>query len=323
MEPIINLIRFSSLLKAKRVTARTLVSLKKLLQPLSEQTRNRIYRNIPELLRITCITWSTRLTAEDILTARLRLIRDHQHLYLSRDYKKSVDNSLRLFKDEDDIWRSRGRLQHSALNTHAKSPIFIAPNTRLAFLIIQDAHGRYHQGIEHTIATVRQTYWIPKIRQQTRKLVQQCAKCRRFNAPPYPYPESTDLPPRRVLQSRVFQHIGLDFFDLPRTSNAAENQRYYGCIFTCTVTRLIHLEMLENMSTVEFINALRRFVARRGLPTSITCDNAPTFLLTSSILKSRTKESQLNDEVEQILADKEIRWKHITPYAPWQGGFYE
>ncbi|KAK6744588.1 hypothetical protein RB195_011360 [Necator americanus] len=81
--------------------------------------------------------------------------------------------------------------------------------------------------------------------------------------------------------------------------------------------------MLENMSTVEFINALRRFVARHGLPTSITYDNAPTFILTSSILKSRTKEPQLNEEVEQTLADKEIRWKHITPYAPWQGGFYE
>ncbi|KAK6762413.1 hypothetical protein RB195_023216 [Necator americanus] len=81
--------------------------------------------------------------------------------------------------------------------------------------------------------------------------------------------------------------------------------------------------MLESMSIVEFINALRRFVSRRGLPTSITCDNAPTFLLTSSILKSRTKEPQLNDEVEQILAEKEIRWKYITPYASWQGGFHE
>uniref|UniRef100_A0A183G4Y5 Integrase_H2C2 domain-containing protein n=1 Tax=Heligmosomoides polygyrus TaxID=6339 RepID=A0A183G4Y5_HELPZ len=98
-------------------------------------------------------------------------------------------------------------------------------NTPLADLVIRDAHGPYHQGIEHTIATVRSEYWIPKLRQQVRKLVQKCVKCRRFNSLPYQYPSTTDLPDRRVQRSRAFQHIGLDFFDLPSSTAACLNTR--------------------------------------------------------------------------------------------------
>ncbi|KIH47161.1 hypothetical protein ANCDUO_22780 [Ancylostoma duodenale] len=44
--------------------------------------------------------------------------------------------------------------------------------------------------------------------------------------------------------------------------------------------------MVPNLSTENFINALRRFVARRGIPETITCDNAPTFLLSEKILRA-------------------------------------
>ncbi|VDL83821.1 unnamed protein product [Nippostrongylus brasiliensis] len=307
-------------MKAKRITARALLFLGKLIRSLADTSRNRIYENIPELRHISN---SVNPRAEDMKAARLLIIRNHQMLYLSKEYRKSMDNTLRLFADKDKIWRSRGRLGNTTVRADAKSPIFIAPNTKLAWLIIQEAHEPYHRGVEHSIATVRQTYWIPKVRQQTRKLVQQCVKCRRFNALPYAYPEATDLPERRVYRCRPFEHIGLDFFDLPRPTENPDSHRYYGCIFTCTVTRLMHLEMLESMSTVDFINALRRFVSRRGLPTSITCDNAPTFLLSSSLLQKNSNNVDLNEDIERVLAEKEIQWKHITPYAPWQGGFYE
>ncbi|EPB67379.1 hypothetical protein ANCCEY_13528 [Ancylostoma ceylanicum] len=75
------------------------------------------------------------------------------------------------------------------------------------------------------------------------------------------------------------------------------------------------------MATEEFINALRRFIARRGFPETITCDNVPTFLLTENVLSQGT--SDLKEDISHDLANKEIRWSHITPYAQWQGGFHE
>ncbi|ETN71462.1 hypothetical protein NECAME_19326 [Necator americanus] len=101
----------------------------------------------------------------------------------------------------------------------------------------------------------------------------------------YKYPEMTDLPANRVIRVRTFQHIGLDYYgpmkvfreDMVKTN-------VYGCIFTCAVTRLIHLELVPDGTAEKFINAFRRFVARRGKPDTVTCDNAPTFLLGNQVL---------------------------------------
>ncbi|KAL6742207.1 hypothetical protein Aduo_015379 [Ancylostoma duodenale] len=77
------------------------------------------------------------------------------------------------------------------------------------------------------------------------------------------------------------------------------------------------------MGTEHFLNALRRFSARRGTPESITCDNAPTFLLSAEILATNDSRPIFNVDVTHETSKHEIHWKHITPYAPWQGGFYE
>uniref|UniRef100_A0A7I4XZ14 DUF1758 domain-containing protein n=1 Tax=Haemonchus contortus TaxID=6289 RepID=A0A7I4XZ14_HAECO len=310
--------RFSSFLAGTRVTALVLRFVKKILRPLGK-IRKKVLNKIPELKHIS--DTSNSLSSVELEAAKKVLFRDHQFVHLTKEYRKSMENTLRLYEDEQRIWRSRGRLKYSALPDSAKTPIFIVPNTLLAQRLIQEAHGNYHRGIEHTIATIREQYWIPKLRQQVRKLVTHCIPCRKFNALPYRYPDTPDLPSRRVVRSHPFQHTGLDFFDLPSCHENGGNQKLYGCIFTCTTTRLIHLEVIRSLGTEEFMNALRRFIARRGLPESVTCDNAPTFILSAAILDNQLNE--LHEELQRSIANKGIKWNHITPYAPWQGGLYE
>ncbi|KHJ89107.1 Pao retrotransposon peptidase [Oesophagostomum dentatum] len=117
---------------------------------------------------------------------------------------------------------------------------------------------------------------------------------------------------------------GLDYFGpLALKEKSGETGKAYGCIFTCTTTRLIHLELVPNNGTTAFLNAVRRFIARRGVPQSITCDNAPTFLLGEEILNQTVTEIEQDEEIRGFVSRKAIEWRHITPYAPWQGGFYE
>ncbi|XGW34314.1 hypothetical protein V3C99_018287 [Haemonchus contortus] len=68
---------------------------------------------------------------------------------------------------------------------------------------------------------------------------------------------------------------------------------------------------------------LRRFFARRGVPRTIISDNAPTFLLGEAILRENFPTAPTDRTIAEALSNREIRWKHITPFAPWQGGFYE
>ena len=47
-------------------------------------------------------------------------------------------------------------------------------------------------------------------------------------------------------------------------------------IFTCTLTRALHLEIMQDMSTEQFLLAFRRFISRRGSPNLVISDNART-----------------------------------------------
>ncbi|EPB71855.1 hypothetical protein ANCCEY_09046 [Ancylostoma ceylanicum] len=105
--------------------------------------------------------------------------------------------------------------------------------------------------------------------------------------------------------------------------SAEEHGKCYGSIITCTVTRLIHLDVVSDQSTHAFLMMLRRFFARRGVPKSITSGNAPTFTLAESILSDLRQSAQRDASIARELSNREVAWKRITPYAPWQGGFYE
>ena len=48
----------------------------------------------------------------------------------------------------------------------------------------------------------------------------------------------------------------------------------YIALFTCSVTRTVHLELTKDLTTTTFICSLRRFCARRGTPSIIVTDNA-------------------------------------------------
>ena len=51
----------------------------------------------------------------------------------------------------------------------------------------------------------------------------------------------------------------------------------YVALFTCALTRAIHLELVKDCSVDEFLCALRRFVSRKAVPDVIISDNAKTF----------------------------------------------
>ena len=83
-----------------------------------------------------------------------------------------------------------------------------------------------------------------------------------------------------------------------------EGNKVWICLFTCCVTRTIHLELVSDMSTVTFVRALKRFSARRGLPRKILSDNAKTFKAAAKLLKT-IFECQ---EVKDYLSNVGVEW---------------
>ena len=96
----------------------------------------------------------------------------------------------------------------------------------------------------------------------------------------------------------------------------------YICLFTCLVTRAIHLEIAEDFSTDKYITAIRRFISRLGQPRVLMSDNATKFL--GSHKQLRRKLLQLDhDFIRNNLINQSIEWRLNPTSAPHFCGVWE
>ena len=95
--------------------------------------------------------------------------------------------------------------------------------------------------------------------------------------------------------------------------------KLYICLFVCATTRVVHLEVVYNLSTSSFLLCLRRLAAAKCIPSLILSDNHKTFISGEKFLP----DLQEDDEVQEFMCDHRIQWKHQTPRSPWMGGHFE
>ena len=112
-----------------------------------------------------------------------------------------------------------------------------------------------------------------------------------------------------------FAAVGLDYFGPlsvkmgPNTRSKSDptlNKRYGG-IFTCLKYRAVHIEVAEDLSTDSFINAVLRFVGRRGPPTVIYSDNGTNFRGAElDVVKAMNVWDQ--EKIQATLTQRGINW---------------
>ena len=96
-------------------------------------------------------------------------------------------------------------------------------------------------------------------------------------------------------------------------------EKSYVALFTCALTRAVHLGLCKGLTAPEFQFTLKEFVTRRDQPDLIISDNASTFEATEKWLKTLKKDDGLNDYLGRL----SIKWKFNLARAPWWGGFFE
>ena len=86
----------------------------------------------------------------------------------------------------------------------------------------------------------------------------------------------------------------------------------YLCLFACSLTWGVYLELLHTLEMEEFLRCLKKFVARRGRPKTIYSDNGSTFKGAASWIKKVMKDEKLHD----YLSKNTIEWKFNLSRAP-------
>ena len=185
------------------------------------------------------------------------------------------------------VLRVGGRLEKASLSFSMKHPVILPSKHPITDLIIQHCQSKEsgHQGLNATLNNLLKRYWLSKPKATVAKVIQQCLTCKKRTAKPEAQ-FMADLPPARLQMFKTpFAHTGVDYFVPYLIKQRRSEVKRYGCIFMCLTTRAVHLKVAQDMTTSAFINALRRFVARRGPVQHLYSDNGSNFVGSEKVLQ--------------------------------------
>ena len=217
-----------------------------------------------------------------------------------------------------------GRLKHCQTETtDMKHPVILPKRNHVVDLIIRYYHYLTgHLGKEYVLSLIREKFWIINARVSVRRVVNQCFKCKRHISQPVQQ-KMADLPHCRITPGEPpFTYVGVDYFGPYLVKRARSRVKRYGVIFTCLVVRAVHIEVAYSLDTDSFINALRRFIARRGKPKEIRSDNGTNFTSAESELKHLICEWN-QKKIHECLLQQEVNWHFNPPSASHWGGAWE
>lgn len=265
------------------------------------------------------LTFLLKTAQQESFGFEINALQEHESL------KRSNVLQLSPFIDEKGLLRVGGRLKHANLNYDAKHPILLKSKHHLTKILMSSEHLRlFHAGPQLLLSSFREKYWPIGGRTLARSIVHKCVTCVRMKGKTME-PLMGNLPTTRVSQSYPFQVTGTDFAGpfmiASKTGRGSRTTKCYLCIFICFSTKAVHLETVSDLTTQAFISCLKRFIARRGKPDYICCDNGKNYVGANNEL-GRVLQSNLSS-ITDFATNRGIKFVFNPPYSPTFGGLWE
>lgn len=254
-------------------------------------------------------------SSKKYLTAEVALLRSIQREYFNENVKKSALKGFTFFHDERDLIRIKTRILDEEHSEEFSCPVILPGKNPLVMRLIEYQHLiNHHAGVLTLLTILRERFWLISGRQAVGMVLKRCVICRKNQARPLQVP-MPPLPTDRTRPSSTYQVTGVD---LAGPLFLKDKGKAWVVIFTCAVYRATHLELIQSLSTEAFVQALRRFISRRGRPKVIYSDNGTNFVGLDNLFQ----------KIDWSVMEKEyclqkIRWKFNPPTASWWGGFWE
>ena len=216
-----------------------------------------------------------------------------------------------------------GRISRAPVPSCQKHQIIIPKNCHIGKLLVCFYHlSSGHSGREHVLSLTRERFWLVGARSTLRKVLHACFSCRRRLAPVLQQ-KMADLPLNRISPGNPpFTFVGIDYFGPFYVKVKRSLVKRYGAIFTCLVVRAVHIEVAHSLDTDSFIQALRRFIARRGQVKEMRSDNGTNFVGAQRELRDAI-QGWNQKQIHDTLLQKNIKWLFNSPSASHHGGVWE
>ena len=282
----------------------------------------------PRVSKSNAITFHKNVIHKDeLINAKTVAIRIMQRESFPRQLAvlrggKSVNKGplkrLNLYLDDNDIIRCRHRLDNLPGNeTHPILAHGVHPFT-IGYIRCKHVHVNCSSR-QHTLHSIKKEIEGPRLTATIKKVVWDCDLCRVLRARPYAYPQQPPLPRERLLCQRPFAVCGIDYSGPHYVKQGRASLKVWIALFTCMVSRAIHLEIVPDLTSKTFLQVLQTMSWKKSPPKVLLSDNATCFVGANKILKEM---SQQNETVTG-LATKGIEWNFTPARAPWFGAVYE
>ncbi len=242
--------------------------------------------------------------------------------------KRSDISNLCPFLDERGVLRVGGRIDRSDISLQERKPIIIPGRHFMATLLVKDLHEKVkHQGRQFTEGTIRSSgFWIIGARRLISSVIQNCVTCRKLRGR-FGEQVMSQLPRDRLEPSPPFTNVGVDAFGpwtiiTRKTRGGSANSKRWAILFTCLVTRAVHIELVEEMSSSAFINAMKRFTSIRGKVKIFRSDRGTNFV--GAVKELGIHAINVEDQhMASYLNDSGTVWIFNPPHSSHMGGVWE
>ena len=248
---------------------------------------------------------------------------------LKRNPSAQMPKSSKLAKlnpilDEEGMLRVGSRIANPTPISN-KHQILLPKDSQASLLLMRRQHELMgHCGRNHLLATVRGRFWILRAGVLARGITSRCTECRRLAARTIA-PQMSTLPLDRTTPAKPFENTGVDYFGpfhIARKAKRKTVDKYYGVVFTCLASRAVHIEVAQSLEAASFVNALRRFVSRRGPVSVMRSDNGTNFVGAERELKEELERLE-SDELRSYIQKSKMKWVFNPPSASHFGGVWE
>ena len=275
-----------------------------------------------------------KLVQGDAFTLEIKSLQDIQAntKYGSRESDKakkatlkrsSTLHSLDPFLDHSGILRVGGRIRKASLSASLKNPVILPKSSHVTSLVISHVHERtHHSGRGITLNELRTSgYWVINGNAMVRRFISKCVNCRYLRGT-IGEQKMADLPQSRVEPAPPFTYCAVDYFGPWHVQRGRTVVKRYGALFTCLASRAVHVEVSDSLETDSFIQALRRFICRRGPVREMRCDRGTNFIGAEAELKRAIEEID-DEKVKAELLKDNIDWIKNPASASNFGGVWE
>ena len=164
------------------------------------------------------------------------------------------------------LWCTRGRIRKGIQPVLG---VIIMPTTRVAYLLMVEAHEVLHRGAKDTLWRCRRKAWIPNGKKLAKKVADSCLKCI-LTEKKLLTQRMADLLKQKFFQGKPWTNVCLDLagpVEVRAMNNACSKLKTWLVLITCLNTGALAIHVMHQYSTSAFLIQWEYFVAVRGRPT--------------------------------------------------------